>query len=334
MTPHVYITIDVECSMGGAWGDPSLKPVSPERAIMGRYGRREMGLPLIVDILQESGLTGTFFVEPFADEQGWPGTMEPICEYLLDRSQDVQLHVHPNHKHYGLRQQGQDAPFTDTIADLPLHAQEEMLAEAADRLTKWTGKRPVAFRAGNMGASEKTLSALSRVGITIDSSYTPVFAGGQCRFDADEQWNGSKWYGDVLELALSGYRQPAGPMLYPMKPLDVVSISFGEMRDGINAVLDAGVDAVVILHSFSLLKVRNVQYDGGRPDRIVTRRFRQLCRWLAGESAPEVETFATLNEQLCDGAYQPRSAPVPQMGRPLRAWTRKFIQALNSIHWM
>lgn len=334
MTRHVYITIDVECSMGGAWGDPALKPVSPERAIMGRYGQREMGLPLIVDILQENGLTGTFFVEPFVDEQGWPGTMEPICEYLLDRGQDVQLHVHPNHKHYGLRQQGRDAPFTDTIAELPLAAQEQLIAEGAERLAAWTGHRPTAFRAGNMGASEQTLEALSEARIFIDSSYTPVFAGGQCRFPSTERWNGSKWYGDVLELALSGYRQPAGPMLHPMKPLDVVSISFGEMRDGINGVLDSGVDAVVILHSFSLLKVRNMQYDGGRLDRIVTRRFRRLCRWLGDQAGCAVETFDSLAARVSVDDYEPRFAPVPRMRRPLRAWMRKAVQGINSVHWV
>jgi peptidoglycan/xylan/chitin deacetylase (PgdA/CDA1 family) len=334
MTRNVYITIDVECSMGGAWGDPSLKPVSPDRAIMGRFGGQELGVPLIVDILEENGLRGTFFVEPFADEQGWAGTMEPICEYLLERGQDVQLHVHPNHKHYGLRQQGLDTPFTDTIAELSPDAQEQMLTEGADRLAGWTGRRPVAFRAGNMGASEDTLVALSRAGISIDSSYTPVFAGGQCRFDAAARWNGSKWYGDVLEVALSGYRQPPAPLLHPIKPLDVVSISFGEMRDGIDAVLALEVDAVVILHSFSLLKVRNVQYDGGRPDRIVTRRFRRLCRWLGREAGYAVETFDALAARVAGDEYEAHSAPVPRIGRLTRAWARKAVQGLNSLYWV
>ena len=87
--------------MGGAWRDPDLKPIPPARGIMGQYGDRELGVPLIVDILAQHGLAGTFFVEPFNDELGYPNQTEPICSYLLDHNQDVQLHIHPNHKHFG-----------------------------------------------------------------------------------------------------------------------------------------------------------------------------------------------------------------------------------------
>ena len=73
MKPGVFLTIDVVCSMGGAWRDPALRPIPPSRGMMGRYGDRELGIPLIVDILTQHGLTGTFFVEPFNDELGYPG---------------------------------------------------------------------------------------------------------------------------------------------------------------------------------------------------------------------------------------------------------------------
>ena len=91
--------------MGGAWGDPALKPVSPSRTVMGRYGNRELGLPLITDVLKRNGLAATFFVEAFMAEQGYDGWGERICAYLLARGQDVQLHIHPNHNHFGLKEQ-------------------------------------------------------------------------------------------------------------------------------------------------------------------------------------------------------------------------------------
>ncbi len=37
MKPGVYITIDVECSMGGAWGDNSLRPIPPRLGMMGVF---------------------------------------------------------------------------------------------------------------------------------------------------------------------------------------------------------------------------------------------------------------------------------------------------------
>jgi len=334
MTPGVYLTVDVECSMGGAWGDPSRHPVPPSRAIWGQFGGQKLGIPMIVEILRQHGLAGTFFVEPFVDEQGYPGQMQGVCEYLLDAGQDVQLHIHPNHLHYGRKQAGQDAPFTDAIADLPPEAQREMIAEGASRLARWTGRRPVAFRAGNMGASEQTLECLSAVGIPIDSSYCFVFAGGQCRFPAAEPYNGSKLYGDVLELALSGMHQLRLPGLRPAKVLDPVGVSFGECREIIRRLHARGVDAAAILHSFSLMKVRNVQYEGGRPNRLVTGRFRRLCRWL-GDSADihPTRTFSWLAEELAAGRYEPKAAAPGRLNRPVRAVARKLMQVGNSIYW-
>ena len=90
LSPGVFITFDVECSMGGAWRDERLKPVTPARAIWGRFGDQELGIPLLVKTLDENGLKGTFFVDAFTDDQGYPGQMEPVCHYLLDRGHDVQ----------------------------------------------------------------------------------------------------------------------------------------------------------------------------------------------------------------------------------------------------
>jgi peptidoglycan/xylan/chitin deacetylase (PgdA/CDA1 family) len=330
----VYITFDVECSMGGAWDDPSVRCVPPSRGIYGDAGRRQLGIPLICEMLNREGLEATFFVESFIDEQGYPGEGAGVCEFLLDAGQDVQLHIHPNHWHYKLDREGKDAPRTDQIAELPADAQREMLTAGADRLEGWTGRRPRAFRAGNMGASEVTLEQMPAAGLSIDSSYTFPYLGGQCGFMDDQRYNGSKWYGPVLELGLSAYDQPPLPGLHPAKPLDLVGISSGECIEAIRRITDAGADAVLILHSFSLFKVRNVQYEGIRPNRIVIERFRRLCRWLAAhrEEIP-VRTFSQLADDVEGGVYQAANAPPPTIRRPVRAVLRKAVQVVNTPYW-
>ena len=206
-----------------------------------------------------------------------------------------------------------------------------LLREGSDRIQRWTGRRPVAFRAGNMAASEDTLRQLEAAGIPIDSSYTFPYAGGQCRFAAEQLYNGSRWYGQVLEMALSGFRQPIVSEMGRSKPLDLMGISFEECRDAIRLIHAAGADAVVILHSFSLFKVRNVQYDGGRPNRIVARRFRRLCEWLAAERLP-VRTFSDLAAAVADKTYQARHVPPCRLAHP-RAIVRKAVQAWNNLYW-
>jgi hypothetical protein len=329
--PGVFITFDVECGMGGAWGSPTLKPVPPARGVWGHFGKRKLGIPWIVEILEGSGLAATFFVESFMEEQGNPSQGEPICQFLLDHGQDVQLHIHPNHWHYGLRQRGLPAPFTDYLADLSPADQLALLREGSERIRHWTGRPPVAFRAGNMAASEETMRQLEAAGILIDSSYSFPFVGGQCRFAAGAHFNGSKWYGQVLEMALSGFRQPIALEMGRSKPLDLMGISFEECRDAIRLIHRAGADAVVILHSFSLFKVRNVQYDGGRPNRIVARRFRRLCRWLVEERIP-VYTFSELATAVADKIYEAKHVPPCRLTHP-RAVVRKAVQAWNNLHW-
>lgn len=330
MKPSVYITFDVECSMGGAWGGTGLKPVPPSRAIMGEVGRQKLGLPLICDILERNGLAATHFVEAFTEEQGFEGQTEGICRYLTERGQDVQLHIHPNHKHYGDMLAGRDYVQCDQMADLPADQQRDLLVEGARRIRQWTQRPCTGFRAGNMGASEETLAQMPAAELLVDSSYTFCYLGGQCRFADQEAYNGSKRYGQVLELALSGFRQPRLPGLKPAKPLDLVGISFEECRDGIRRICGSGADAVLILHSFSLMKVRDVQYSRGRPNRVIIRRFERLCRWLAGnrEDYP-TRTFDQLAEDVVAGRYEPKAVAPCRMRRPLRAMVRKSVQFYN-----
>jgi Polysaccharide deacetylase len=133
MRPGVFITFDVECSMGGAWRGTGLKPIPPSRGMMGIYGDSAFGLPLICDILERYDLEATFFMEPFNDELGYPGETEPICRMLVAKGHDIQLHVHPNHYHYGLHVSGLPHPQTDQMADLTPEQQKAQVTEGAER---------------------------------------------------------------------------------------------------------------------------------------------------------------------------------------------------------
>ena len=334
MKPGVFITFDVECSMGGAWQNSNLKPIPPRLGMMGEYGDSQFGIPLICDVLKQSDLAATFFLEPFNADLGYPGETEPIARLLVEHGQDVQLHIHPNHVHYGLMQAGEKIQKTDQMADLSRKRQQEIIVDGADLLERWTNTRPIAFRAGNMGASEETLLAMKDAGLWIDSSYTFPYVGGQCCFQETERYNGAKWYGDVLEVALSAYQQPKIPGLHPAKPVDLMGSSFEECRDAVQMICDAGGDAVLILHSFSLFKVRDKQYRDGKLNKVVLRRFEKFCQWLDDnrQNYPP-RTFSNMGHLVSEEGYQPKAVAPCIIRKPVRALTRKFVQGLNNFYW-
>jgi len=185
-----------------------------------------------------------------------------------------------------------------------------------------------------MAASEPVLEQVSQAGIKIDSSYTFPYLRGPCAFKSDELYNGSRWYDDVLELALSGFTLPKLPGMRRAKPLNLTGISFEECRDAIRRICTAGADAAVILHSFSLFKVRNVQYDGGRLDRVVARRFRCLCEWLAWHKREfPARTFTELSKAVAEDRYEAKAVPPCRLSGA-RALVRKVVQGVNSIYWV
>ena len=100
MPPGVLMTFDVECSMGGAWNDPVLRPISPRLGMMGEYGGKQLGIPLICDILEQANLKATFFLEPFNEDLGWPGETEPVARYLVEKGHDIQFVITSYSIHY------------------------------------------------------------------------------------------------------------------------------------------------------------------------------------------------------------------------------------------
>ena len=99
-------------------------------------------------------------------------------------------------------------------------------------------------------------------------------------------------------------------------------------------ICDAGADAVLILHSFSLFKVRDKQYNDGKLNKVVMRRFEKFCQWLNDnrENYPP-RTFSDLGRLVKEEGYQPEAVPPCTINKPLRALTRKFVQGLNNFYW-
>ncbi|HEV8047509.1 MAG TPA: hypothetical protein VGP35_07260, partial [Terriglobales bacterium] len=256
---NVYITVDTECSLGGAWENPEWKPVGPDRAVLGRVGSRLYGIPLIMDILEEHGLRATFFTEVLVRDLLVKSELADAYAPILQRGHDAQLHLHPVFHYYHSvvhgRMRREDLPARmDLIGGLPFDTQIELLNKGCAIFREIFGRMPVAFRAGCYGASMSTLDALGKVGIAYDSSFNAAYLDDSCLMGPREATNVPWRNGSVWEIPVTTFETGAGRMR-GLKPLEVSAVSLWELQEVLHQAERLGQETVtVMLHSFAFLK--------------------------------------------------------------------------------
>jgi|DewCreStandDraft_4_1066084.scaffolds.fasta_scaffold71989_2 hypothetical protein len=337
---RVYLTIDTESSMGGAWQDFTLRPVPAERRIFCRIHGHDHGIGWQCGQLRERGLKATFFCEVLSSLVLGEEDSRSYLHFLLEQGQDVQLHVHPNFYFFAekLWAQSQGLAYfpprqPDALCSLSSEEQATIVRTAVEIFEYLTGRPPAAFRAGNYQASAVTLAILSQLGLRIDSSYNPAYRASGSFAGEALPYNRPVVLEGMLELPVTVVRQP---LPAPNKPgglvhLEVCALSASEMRSSLDQLHDAGVGHVVIVHHcFACVKARDAQYGDIRPDRIVMRRFTSLLDYLAANSDRfEVTTMGALAgaESLCS---EETRESIPSLGyfKPL---VRTFEQAVDRI---
>jgi len=329
---NVCLTVDTECSLGGAWENPRWKPVDPEKAILGRIGSKLYGVPLIMDILEEHDLRATFFTEVLVSDVFGTSVLAEACASIRARGHDPQLHLHPVFHYYHLSRQGHIQPdglpvSMDIIGSLPLETQLQLLQKGRSFFRDIFGSDPTAFRAGCYGGSLSTLDALGKIGIRYDSSFNAAYIGRTCLMNSKEPTNAPWRSGRVWEIPVTTFETGAWP-LRGLKPLEVSAVSLWEMQKVLDQLENLGQETVtMVLHSFSFVKRDDIQFGGMRPDNLVIRRFQGLCRFLrCNRNRFRVLTFSKLPEP----SENPEEIPFPRMGTLIPA-LRKCIQAVNRI---
>jgi hypothetical protein len=341
MSPHktrVYLTVDVETSMGGAWRYRDRRPLPIDKLIFCNDGNASYGLPLIVEELNKQGMRATFFTEVFLSECLGSDQAKIVTDFLLNARQDVQLHMHPVFRYYALAlKDGSPEAFRrysalgDALSDKGPDTQYALLSEASKLFRSFVGEDPVAFRAGGFLGDQNTLGALRRLGIPIDSSYNPSIAAS---FPQNRPLpNIVQRIDGTIEIPLTtamsglhGFRR--------WKPMAISSVSFAELKAVLTqAHMARASDVVLIFHSFSTVKPRDLFYSRLRPDRMVIARFRRLLQYLNDKSAQfEIRTLgdAAADLERLNGNQQ---SPNLDLGvvKPL---IRKSVQALNRFYWV
>jgi len=321
----VFITVDTETSIGGAFADPRKRPVGAQRRIFCRRGGAAFGIPLIMDIADAHGLTVVFFLEVFNRYFFGEGPTHRVCDYILKRGHDVQLHIHPNYLNFTTGRPARPV-FSDLMGHYSLDRQIDMLLEAREWLTKWGVTDLHGFRAGCFGAGLTTLTALGRAGFFVDSSYNAAYLGFPCLIP-DLKINDLAPINGVWELPVTNFEENLRLIRVRRKPLDINGVSFEEIRSVLRSDRHLGPHHItVVLHSFSFVKAYDVQYRRIRPRVNVIARFERLCRYLADN--PEryrVRDIKSLSPEALAAAQHQACHRLPCMA-PVLSGLRAVVQ--------
>jgi len=326
----ILITVDVETSIGGAFAYPDkFRPVGPEKRIYGRIGSKEYGIPLIMDILESFGLKGIFFVEALCSFYFGEKAVQEVARYVASRGHEVGLHLHPNYQIF----QFEDWPervrkkelFSDFMARYPFDHQKELISYGRHLLEK-AGVQPISFRAGCFGANNDTLKALKETGFFFDSSFDLSMQGVTCFIKSHKPLNDIAIIEDIVETPVTNFWTKNYFLKSVLRHFDLCAVSFSEIKYLLERMANKFQLVTFILHSFSFLKKRDVQYHTAKPNYILIKRFEKLCRYLSNNSDRyQVITYHELqNFNICPSdEYK-----IPK-GKTSLALIRYFSQALQ-----
>lgn len=293
------VTIDTELSAGqqarGLSVDDNLR-----QSVLGETATGAFGIGWQMDRFDRHGVRGVFFVDPMPGLVHGPQIVARMIEPILARGHEVQLHIHSEWLEWA-----KDSPVEGrrgrNIGDFSLPDQIALIGWARDALVQAGAPAPIAFRAGNFGADDRTLAALEALGLGWDSSFNPDYAGRGCGISLPSQAADPVAVGSIVEIPVSGIEDRPGHF----RPAQICALSSREMSAALDHACRSDAPLfMIVTHSFEMLS-----RDRRRPNRMVMRRLESLCRHIAREARIESHGFATLAKPQGPRASSPRLGP-------------------------
>jgi hypothetical protein len=317
----VLFTVDVEIWCDG-WDDLDRKfPSAYRRYVYGPTRDGDYALPVTLKILNDHGLRGVFFVEPLFSTRFGKGPLQELIGLIQAAGQEVQLHLHTEWVDQARE------PLLPGVSGKRQHLRQFSRAEQVEliaaglKLLRAAGAGSInAFRAGNWALNRDTLSALAANAIDFDSSYNAASNVGVDNVAPGQLLTQPAVFGAVTEYPVTVYRD-RGPG--SLRPLQLTACSFNEIRGVLDTAAESGWDSVVMVsHNFELLNRRK-----DRPDPIVVRRFRELCRYLERHA----DRFQVRGFRGRERAH-PRAQPEPFRSSSWLSYERYAEQLVRRVY--
>ena len=331
MKTRVFITIDTEFSIGGAFHDPiANKPVGVA-AVLCEIGGKSHGLGFLLDTFATTGVKATFFVEAFNSYYFGDAPMREIALRIRDAGHDVQLHLHPAwtyFRHADWRERLKSDPPSDHMDRRSIEQLRDWLADGIAIFQRWGLARPLALRTGSLIADRSVYQAMEQVGLRLASNiglavYRPQDAG--LHF-----YSGIHRVGAVTEACITTYIDFAVGSRVHYRTLTITGSSWPELRTLLERAHESRVESIVILtHPFEYVKHERDDFSDLRPNRINQRRLVRLCEFLhqnAGRfEASTIDTLAFTPAAESAGSAANVILKVP----PARTLRRMLENGLN-----
>ena len=313
---RVFLTVDTELSLGSH--QRGLSPdVNLAQSIFGETTGGAFGIGWQMERLSHHGLTGVFFVDPVPAALFGPDMLKRIVAPILTAGHEAQLHIHTEWLKF-LDRSPVDGRRGENIGDFSEADQVTLIGWARDMLVAAGAPDPMAFRAGNFGADDRTLRALAQLGIAWDSSFNAAYLGAPCRIDLPPLSLDPLSVAGVGELPVTQIFDLPGRL----RPSQLCALSHREMLAMLDHAETQNQCAVnIVSHSFEL-----ISRDRRRPNQSVINRFESLCAALA-ERRDSLPTSGFANLSL----RQSGQAAVPLPASAWRTWERIAEQAIG--HW-
>lgn len=241
MKKQLLINVDTEAHRG-------TNPV--EDLIYGKVCGGEYGINKIMDICEKYNVYATFFVD-FAEVNTWGyEKIKEVCDDIILRGHDIQLHLHP--EHFGDWQRQEFSQYT-------YDEQKKMIEYGINQYKSMLGHKPLAFRAGKYSINEDTIKALREMEIKIDSSF--VKNNRWCKLNGRRtDANVISEYNGIYEIPVTVFKE----RIFNKQPLDkyyvfdVNTMTKFEFKELYAKFVKSNIKTVTFfMHSFSFLKRYN-----------------------------------------------------------------------------
>lgn len=297
MKTKVFITIDTEFSIGGAFSDPIHNRPVGAQSVLCEIDGKSQGLSFLLDTFATFGVVATFFVEALNIHYFGDPPMRDLALRIKAAGHDVQLHLHPVWTYFkdpNWMTRLKSAPPHDPMYGRTLDELNQFLADGLASFERWGLERPVALRTGGLMVDRTVYQAMEATGIRVGSNV------GLAVYWPDDPalhlFSGIHRIGSVVEACVTTYADLALGKYAHYKTLTITGSSWREIKTLLLRAHRSQVKSIVILtHPFEYVKYKSVDFSGLFPNWVNQRRLIRLCEFLQDHSDWfEVTTMAQL----------------------------------------